>query len=197
MKFPLFASGLLGIACIIMGCATPGRNCVIHSPEHRECLFDSTGTLSFEKSGSKVICTLRPVGKEQALSIEWPAADVSYQSVDTQRQYRFQCLKSNTGGREWTTTAVVRIRDGDRVIYDASICPMHHEVMTRQIEDSVYADPYDSSSKDFFLDSRPRWFPNDGKVYLYCGSGLRYLVWECPACLQASEAWEARHGISP
>jgi hypothetical protein len=197
MRFPLFATGLLGIPCIIMGCATPGKDCVIHSPDHRECLFDSTGTLSFEKSGGKVTRTLRPGQKEQALGIEWPPEAPPYRSVDTSRSYRFQCMKSNPGGREWTTTALVRILDGDRILYDASICPLHHEAMTRQIEESVYADPYESSSKHFFVDSRPRWFPNDGKAYLYCGSGLRYPVWECPACLRASEAWEARHDISP
>jgi hypothetical protein len=49
--------------------------------------------------------------------------------------------------------------------------------MKRQVEDGQEGD----QSKRFFR-RQERLFPNDGKFYQLCSSGLMHFVWTCPEC---------------
>ncbi len=172
-------------------------DCVTHSKNQKECKFETTGTISFEKRDGKLLAILHPIGKQQSSSIYWPKSAVPYQSLDTNRYYTFHYLESvihvDASSRDWIDTTLIKIVDGNQILYDASICPVHKVGMRRQTEEGVSAINYPDH---YFEGERARLSPNDGKAYLFCGSGLRHMTWRCDTCYKISEEWKVQHGIN-
>lgn len=203
MKFFEFLLGLVCIAILSCSCAPMTgplkHNCVRYSSDHKECEFETRGTISFEQRDGRVVVDLRPRGKLQGGRAYWPPTAVPYQGVDTTRSYELKYLESKiaagTDYRDWIDTTLLRIVDGDHTLYDASICPLHREVMVRQIEVGVSYESYHPYREQYFDGNSPRLSPNDGKAYLVCGSGIRRMIWRCPICYRISEEWEIEHGI--
>jgi len=176
------------------------HDCIRYSPTHKECKYETRGTISFELKDGKVVADLRPSGNQQGSSFYWPKSAVPYKSVDTTRIYVLEKLESaiivGPSSRDWNDSTLLRIVDGSRILYDASICPLHHVVMNRQIEDGVSYEDYYLFREQYFDGESPRICPNDGKLYLACGSGIRHMTWRCPACYQISQEWRVKHGIN-
>lgn len=184
------------VCCFFSSCSGLRYDCARDSSGREVCSYETTGTLSFSKLKGKVICDVHPQGNLPGIAVEWPPHAVAYSQVDTQKIYRLQYLASRTGGNEeaprWDAEVLHRIIDGDRILYDASICYLHRITMTWQEEEQVNGGSY---YKSYFYDGRPRLFPHDGKAYLLCGSGLQHMKWKCPTCYQGSEQWKKRHRI--
>ena len=187
---------LLGLLCVALssGCTVITRpwkhDCARYSPSHKECQFESKGTITFERRDGKVVAGLHPIGGKQSSSVYWPRTAIPYQGLDTNRTYTFEYLESTIvvgpSSRDWIDTVLIGVVDGNQILYDASICPLHKMVMSRQIEVGVSGVDYPDQ---YFDGERPRLSPNDGKSYLACGSGIRHMTWRCPTCYRVSEEW--------
>ncbi len=78
------------------------------------------------------------------------------------------------------TTMLRRVWQADKLLLDTTPrCEVHQMLMRREVEDGV-----DGDQSDRFFRRRKQLFPNDGKAYLLCGSGLRDFVWTCPDCMR-------------
>ena len=84
------------------------------------------------------------------------------------------------------------MKSAEKTVFDVSICAVHRLPMLRKEEEAVSKGEYPDS---MFKGNRPKRFPNDGKAYLLCGSGIRWTTWICPSCYRESERWRKRHKI--
>ena len=132
------------------------------------------------------------------LKAAWPQGARFNLKLDPQKEYQVDlftdCLSHEMGGRMIggeLANEVAGIRDKERVLFDASVCRVHHVKMKRALEDYVGAD---ECTRSFML-QRERSFPNDGVTYVGCGSGARYPIWKCPECEAAFERKAKALGI--
>lgn len=140
------------------------------------------------------IVSLQVAGpRGQRLSVAWPEELPSDVTVDPQKKYQVDLLTRIYKGPDYVFNDLLRISDGQgRVIVDASICNIHKLPMQRQLENGKSAEAY---SRSFML-KREKEFPNDGNVYLACGSGIHHTIWCCPACEKGYHRYTSRHGIN-
>ena len=88
---------------------------------------------------------------------------------------------------------ILRVSDRGQVLIDSSVCNLHHLPMKRQIEDGHSAEAYPNN----IYSIRSRKFPNDGNIYLACGSGIRHPMWRCMECYKQYLLWTKSNGIDP
>ncbi len=200
---PLILSALP--ALLLFSCADlpqPRRHDrVNHGKDYSESRHEVTGKISFRKvDGYGLTATLQPDGRENAVAVIWPDTSARPAAIDLSKTYEFGFLEKRTrrpgGGDDQVEKELVRIMDGSKTLYDASVCAVHRLPMEREEEQTVSMDPYVGHPSYFRKDGdrRPRRWPNDGKAYLPCDAGVRHLRWRCPECQRLSEAWrEARH----
>ena len=112
--------------------------------------------------------------------------------IDPEATYQVELLTRIYRDPDYVFDDVLRVSDErGRVIVDAAVCRLHGPGMTRQVEEGVSAEDYPES----FDRRREREFPNDGKVYLACGSGIRHMTWKCPECDSRYQARAKRLGV--
>ena len=111
--------------------------------------------------------------------------------IDPSQEYKIEILTSIYTEPNVVENEILRVMKNDYVVIDASICRIHKVPMKRQIEDSYSVEAY---PKAFFRQQKEE-FPNDGNVYLGCGSGVSFPTWKCPECGRRYEAWIKKHGI--
>lgn len=145
-------------------------------------LIETSGTLTYQTLEGSNIAIVK-CSDQPTMSVEWPAG------VDQVEQADIEILDEKwEGGKR----LILRVIANGKTLYDASVCELHHVPMIRREEQGVDGGEYPDS---FFKSIRPKRFKNDGKAYLFCGSGIRHTVWRCPSCYEASERWRKRHGI--
>ena len=164
---------------------------VHYSKQTTESHFKTTGTIAFHKKNAQVIATIKPSGNQPSVALVWPNSVKNYQSINTSKLYPLEFLQAQNNGIK-EAPAILRIYDGDIVLFDNSICSLHRIPMMRQLEDTRDKDGYD---ENFFQTYRPQHCPNDGKAYLACGSGILHLNWKCQKCYNLSEKWRINHRI--
>lgn len=155
----------------------------------------STFKIRKESTGVEVAGT----GSQGAsLKAAWPQGARFDLKLDPQKEYQVDLftdsLSHEMGGRMIggeLANEVAGIRDKDRLLFDASVCRVHHVEMKRALEDYVGAD---ECTRSFML-QREKSFPNDGVTYVGCGSGARYPIWKCPKCEAAFERKAKQQGI--
>lgn len=190
-------------SCGTAGLEKPKRLEVVQRSEHHiQSRFEVMGTLSFVKyKGTKyepayVQMGARVEGEPTSQFMVWPASAVPYQSLDLSKSYLLEFLEDDLSNEKRTVSTLFRVRDPEsrRVLADASLCPLHEVPMAHDLEHGVDGGDYPDS---YFVRSGPmaREFPNDGKAYLLCGSGIRHFKWTCPTCRRLSDAWAKRRGI--
>ena len=145
-------------------------------------LIEISGKLTYQTLTGSVIAIVQ-CPNQPTMSVYWPdkVAHVAQADVEILDE------KWEGGNR-----LILRVISNGKTLYDASICELHDVPMLRRQEQGVDGGEYPDS---LFEDGEPKLFKNDGKVYLLCGSGIRYTVWRCPTCYEASERWRKRHGI--
>ncbi len=143
----------------------------------------SSGKLTFQRLKHSIVATIHR-SDQPTISIPWP------EGVPCDEQAEVETLDEKWQGGK---TFLLRVNSNGKTVHDASLCEKHHVQMVRQVEQVVDGGEYPQSQ---FEDGHPKLFPNDGKAYLLCGSGIRWTVWRCPSCYEGSERWRKRLGIS-
>jgi hypothetical protein len=159
-----------------------------------------TGRPDFGICGSRTTMQIVDVSRPKDETIWWDDRVLNHRSIDTSRHYRFELEEGtavyNRGadyGRAIAKhTDVYRVYDGQNLIYDASVCRLHSQIMPRtNREDSVDAESlphdYDKASAQLF--------PNSRFDHPACSSMSAYssLDWTCPQCSDAESAWLAKN----
>lgn len=176
------------------------HDCTRYDSYFKECKFETRGTISFEVKDGNVKADIHQNGGQEESKVYWPEMEVPYSSINTTRTYGLQYLETRIamgpGHGDLFDTILIGITDRGRSIYDASICPLHHQVMERQIEQRVSYEDYDHGSGRYFKVILPTC-PNAGKDYLQvCGAeGTGHMTWRCPTCYRINREWEIKHGI--
>jgi hypothetical protein len=103
-------------------------------------------------------------------------------------------------------TSVEKILEGDRIIYDLSLCELHQVHMTREEVPMVYVKrggpgQYypDARGEQPSLETRKQLFPNYVQVVVgWCVIwGEHTHLYRCPICKAAFTQWEAQHATPP
>lgn len=111
--------------------------------------------------------------------------------VEAEQVYDVELLTRVYTAPDYVFDDVLRVKLNERVLYDASVCSLHHVAMLRVLEDETDACLY----PDSFFPLQEKRFPNDGNAYLACGSGIRHPTWKCPKCDRLYQVWCRRYGI--
>lgn len=120
--------------------------------------------------------------------------------LDPKKTYRFDLIqeRSKMAGIEgesqgsWSSE-LVRISDGDRVLYDTTVCPVHQLHMTRQTIPISYGFPSYTSS---YLKALKTRFPcANSSVLGGCVVGPEKYArsFRCKRCIQEERAWETEN----
>jgi hypothetical protein len=182
---------------LLVSCVTQSEPALYETVQiskgYRESHFQISGVPVSSKEKGQTLATIKQGPKGIPYCVYWPAGMVP----EPAKSYQFEYLKAeitqNSGGRPWTDVEILRIRDGDKILSDKSICPLHKAKMTRQVEEDVSASDY---STYYLWTYRQAHCPNDGRAYLACDSGISHLRWKCPVCYKIANTWKKKHGIS-
>ena len=129
----------------------------------------------------------------------WPA---EAPKLDQKRTYRFELVQEYRPHSPGTTDKIpvgfwtsrlVKVFEGDRLVYDASICPVHHRQMTLQAVPISYGLPSFSNEYQKARDTR---FPHANSYVLggcSVGPEKNARVFRCKDCIGEEKAWEARN----
>lgn len=139
-----------------------------------------SGRLSLcESSGSKLTYISIAENGRPPIEAKWPEGVPVSSLINPEASYRVELLTRIYRDPDYVFDDVLCVSDDrGRVIVDASVCRLHGMAMRRQVEEGMSGEDY----PDSFERRREREFPNDGKVYLTCGSGIRHMTWKCPEC---------------
>jgi hypothetical protein len=144
-----------------------------------------------DSSGSSLTYINIAEGGGPQIKAKWPDGVAVSPLIDPEETYQVELLTRVYTDPDYVFDDVLRVSDKDgRVIVDASICCRHGLAMQRQVEEGMSAEDY----PDSFDKRREKEFPNDGKVYLACGSGIQHMTWKCPECDKRYHAWAKRNG---
>ncbi|HEY1122586.1 MAG TPA: hypothetical protein VGE67_13330 [Haloferula sp.] len=151
-----------------------------------------SGRLLLEGEPRKGDATLKIIGaKGVETRMTWPAREKAPIWIEPGKTYQVELLTTVFSKGTAVYDNVLRISDEGHTYLDFSLCQVHRVPMQRQIEDAKSGCDY----PDSFDATRKRQFPNDGNVYLLCGSGISHPLWKCPECEEAYHRWAKRHGI--
>jgi len=152
-----------------------------------------TGPVSLKKSpeGGKIIGigVPGPSGEEQTAS--WESHDGNHKKLDPNKTYKVTFLTRFLPWQRLVQNELLRIEHDGRAIVDESVCHVHGQPMVRQMQVEESAVDY----PDGFLPIRRSRFPNDGNIYLACGSGIDHPTWKCPQCKRSFKTYVKRHHI--
>lgn len=129
-------------------------------------------------------------------SICWPANAPSPGSLARGHSYTvefFEAVNRSPTGADLTryrSPDLFRFRDGDRMLYDASVCRAHGVSMERTIVPISYGFPMFDREYSKAMDAD---FPNTGIVLGGCCVNTERLStreWVCPTCVEHKKRWE-------
>ena len=127
------------------------------------------------------------------LEAEWPEWSRSPPFIDPSKTYEIELMTRIYKDPDYVFNDILRVSDSGQVLIDSSVCHVHHLTMKRQIEDGHSAEAYPNN----IYSIRSRKFPNDGNIYLACGSGIRHPMWRCMECYKQYQLWTKSNGIDP
>lgn len=139
------------------------------------------GIPSFHKTPEQVAVSIDTPAKYDIRDLTWPEDSVPHRKVGHLGELRFEILNNYleySGPQPYFTGFIAKVSSGNKVLYDNSLCEVHHLTMTRNTQRGKDRD----GQGDRFFRRRDRLFPNDGNEYNVCGSGLPRIVWVCPKC---------------
>ncbi|RYD20918.1 MAG: hypothetical protein EOP88_13215 [Verrucomicrobiaceae bacterium] len=172
---------------LLSACAAPSPKV----PERTEVLNLSTtisegrravsGRLSFPPHSGQILLIETGDPGEGTVSAGFYGTRKELGKIDPSAPYRVELLTTVSTSPFSTMDSVLKISRDGRTLHDATLCPLHHRTMKRQIEESVSSDDCPAS----FHALQERKFPNSGVVYLTCGSGISHPNWRCATCYEA------------
>ena len=194
-KFICAVLALILSSCQILEHQKSGN--VIYSEQVSECNYQTVGTVLIRVEDQKVVAEVDPeIGNMHTIS--WPKTAASSRTIDGSKSYTLEYLRSryymsSKRYAAWERIELSKIMDGDQVIYDASICEIHHGQMNRMISENLY--DYDPDQGVPLKDPDEHSTPNDGyhHVAVSSSSGLPSMTWRCPSCYRIATAKMREH----
>jgi len=130
-------------------------------------------------------------------TVVWPGAAPKPESFNGKHVYQFDLLEErmamSVGDDDhiyWSPEIAI-VRDGDKVLFDASVCEKHHLKMERKVVPISYGYPGYSREEWKLLEECG---PNDGVVLGGCcvdSSRTQTFTWVCPTCKTNREKADA------
>lgn len=178
-------------ACAVWGPRVPERTEILNlsttTSEGRRVVSGHLSFPSYEHS-----LKIRTSGfMPETISAGFSGKKKDFGQVDPSTSYQVVLLTTVETAPFYLSNSVVRVSRDGRVIYDESLCQLHHRPMKRQIEEGVSAGDYPNS----FHSLQERKFPNSGVVYLSCDSGINHPNWRCPTCHDDYRRAAKQYGI--
>lgn len=188
---------LLAIGCLagLASCGWPNR---VHNKETvyfegglRESRQVITGKAIFHGGISANLTDVEIEGDKKTRGrIQWPATAPNSKSLDSSAPWHFELLEYTN--RECSQTVVMKIRVRKELVFDASICEVHHLPMTRAAE--VLDEFAGRRTPPEFVDSQSRKFPHTGTAFPACNFYDHFWVtWRCPQCVKEGKVWCQKH----
>lgn len=196
-NLPLILRRFLLVAClglsscaprVVRGVMTYERIEVIGRPHFEEA--------NYRLSSSPCMEMWIEDGKRPSyLKSSWNNDVLDRRRIDTKRIYQFELLEGScldTRGEPQKSSEVWRVRDHQRIIYDASFCRVHKRIMERQ---NRHGGIDVESLPRGFDSAKARNFPNTKYDHAACYSLSFYstLDWTCPQCSEAETSWLEKH----
>lgn len=150
----------------------------------REHEVHITGKPHFASSGQDGCPEAWIEGDARARRFNWPQAALPAGELPPEQSYTFTFLEPaffRQGG-----LTLWKISTPQKVVYDASICRVHHDAMHRTVV-AVDDSAVNPAEKTFF--------PNCGRVG-ECGR-KEVTTWVCDSCLRERDRWLDRTRLSP
>ena len=134
-------------------------------------------------------------------SVYWPGNAPKPGTLAKGRSYTVELLEeehryaiSDTLSSSWSPE-LMRLKDGGRVLFDASLCRVHGVTMKRQIVPISYGLPSFLAFDRAYETARESEFPNTGVVPGGCCVDEERLVtraWVCATCVAHEKQWNER-----
>ncbi len=171
-----------------------------HPPQEREITLVTKPTFKTDSldevgGGDVRINTLKTSAGGTERSIYWPEDAPQPHTLSKTRKYTIDLVEEEHrfGHESVWTPELVRVKDGERVIFDASVCRVHKRQMTREKVRIFYGFP--SFDRDYIQQAKA--FPNTGlSLGGCCVSEIDPQTsreWICPECLAAQKQWKDIH----
>ncbi len=185
-------------AIVLIGCkrSQPPPPPIVRLSEDR-MLSISSNPKFIEKDYSYLTCEI--VAPDGTKSFSWPENRLQQDSLDENHAYEFDLVEyehfRTTGGGEpphsYWITELVRVHDGDSLLYDASICTKHQIQMDRKMVKIGYGLPSSSAEWKIIGENAP----NSGLVWGGCciiKEETETRTWVCPTCKSIYDEGVAR-----
>ncbi len=128
--------------------------------------------------------------KKDRSRIAWPAPAPDPATLDYSVPWRFELLEYTN--YRISLTDILRVRVCGQVVFDASVCEVHHCPMTRVVEG---VDEFAGrSTPDSFGETCRSRFPHTGTGFPVCQFYNNFWVtWRCSKCVDAGKIWCRKH----
>ena len=182
---------LTAMAALLASCASS------KIPKERQVTVQTK--LNFKKQsagGADAYYTLEMVSDGDERSIYWPEDAPGPGALSKGRSYTVELLEEEYGlgmggeGASYWSPELFRLSDGDRLLYDASVCRVHGAGMKRAVVPISYGFPMFERSYSTAMESE---FPNAGVVLGGCCVNRERPsthAWVCPRCVENKRGWE-------
>ncbi len=155
--------------------------------------IEIVGKPNFRQSADCCELLIDGQGPKHVGYLLWPKRAPDPKGLDISRPWQFELLRQDGGKwRDFEGSEILKASSRGQIVFDASICEVHHLKMNRVVE---VCDEYaDRTKPDRFYKSRSRQFPHSGTAFPACTFYPdRELTWQCAECAKASKRWCHRH----
>jgi hypothetical protein len=192
MNHPL--TTLIMIATLTTSCSTS------KFPRERHVTINTKINFKRDSEGDyKAYYTLDVDRGGEEHSVYWPANAPQPHSIAKNRSYTVELLevehRTPINGDKSTYWAqeMFRLSNGERLLYDASVCPVHRVAMERKLVPISYGIPMSSREN---LRAQENQFPYSGVAFRGCSviqGEPSTRDWVCPACVAHKKQWEQQN----
>jgi hypothetical protein len=188
----LWTSIVAALAVCLTSCGFNSGSKLIERADYpsgiHEDRVEVVGKPVFRQSGDFCDLTIDGLDTARFRYLSWPQRAPNPKELNVTIPWRFELLRQDGGKWDWVGQEVLTASAQGHVIFDASLCEVHHLKMNRVIEVcEVYSD---RTKPDGFFEVRAKRFPHSGTAFPACTFYPdRELTWQCPECAKASKRW--------
>ncbi|MGC4015134.1 MAG: hypothetical protein QM755_11555 [Luteolibacter sp.] len=146
-------------------------------PEKRTARVEVAGKPKIESPGDNKLLFIEGYRMERAVPVSIRREDWKYLKLDSHKSYRFLLSETSGGPTDlYPYSELLRVSAGKRVVYDVSICRVHHQAM----KEVAMRDGVDRVSLPLnYEEVAEARFPNAGTGH--------------PVCHRLEKAWVEKH----
>lgn len=184
------------LAACFTSCGLTGGSKLIERVDYpagiHEDRVEVVGRPVFRQSEDFCDLTIDGLDTERFRYLSWPRTAPNPKGLDVTIPWRFELLRQDGGKWDYVGQVVLTASSQGQVIFDASICEIHHHKMNRVVE--VCEEYADRTKPDGFHEVRSKQFPHSGTAFPVCTFYPdRELTWQCAECAKASKRWCIQH----